>query len=62
MDNFKTPPKAIRACKEKDPSFPVTERTLRKWMNEGKVYSVSLGRTRLVSMESLEDYLRAPKN
>ena len=60
MNTYRTPPKAIQEYKNKDPNFPVTAKVLRRWLKEGKVRSVPFGKnSRLVNMESFEDYLRS---
>ena len=62
MATMRTPPAAVREMKEKDPSCPITLRALRLWMKEGKVHGVSVGRTSLVNMESLEQFLNGQQD
>ena len=57
MVTMRSIPKAVNECKSKDPETPVTATALRRWIKDGKVRSVTVGRTLLVNMESLEEFL-----
>lgn len=57
MVTMKTIPQAVKACKEHDPESYIGITTLRRWLKEGKVKYVMSGKTYLVNMESLEEFL-----
>lgn len=57
MPTMRTIPNAVKEYRTKDPQTPVTATALRRWVKEGVVASVTVGRTILCNMESLEEFL-----
>lgn len=57
MPTMRTIPNAVKEYKEKDPYTPVTATALRRWVKDGLVASVKVGRTILCNMESLDLFL-----
>lgn len=57
MATMRTIPQAVKEYQEKDPYTPVKPTTLRRWVKQGLVTSVSTGKFPLVNMESLEAFL-----
>lgn len=57
MPTMRTIPNAVKEYKAKDPYTPVTATALRRWVKDGLVASVQVGRTILINVESLEEFL-----
>lgn len=57
MATMRTIPQAVKEFQAKDPNTPVGRTTLRRWVKQGFVKSVSTGKFPLVNMESLEAFL-----
>lgn len=48
---------AVKDLKRDDPYTPITRHTIVTWAKQGLIHSVMIGNRRLISMDSLEDYL-----
>lgn len=57
MATMRTVPKAVAEIKAKDPCACLSASTLRRWVKEGKLHSVKVGKNYLVSMEAVEEFL-----
>lgn len=57
MATMRTLPKAVKEIKERDPEACFSVATLRRWVKEGKLHSVKVGKNFLVSMEAVEAFL-----
>lgn len=57
IPHMRTIPGAVKELKGIDPNFPITVEALTRWVREGRIPHVSVGRYRYVSLENLIRYL-----
>ena len=57
MAKIRTLPKAVEACREKDPDSCTTLNALRQWVKMGLVHSTKAGKNYLVDLDELESFL-----
>lgn len=57
MTRMRTSGAAVEELRKIDPTTPIKRHTIDVWARQGVIHSVMVGNRRLVSMDSLENYL-----
>ena len=57
MLHLRTISKAAKEIKEFDSKSALSERALRKLINSGKIPHIKRGKSKMVAMEAIEDYI-----
>lgn len=57
VGRMRTSAAAVAELRKVDPLTPIKRHTLDSWARQGLIHSVMIGNRRLISMDSLENYL-----